>query len=148
MEAGAHFHQDPRYMTGGPVAGAVPGDVKLDSGWVDFAGVLLFIAGMMDVLWGIVAFANKSFFIQGGLVWEHLSTWAWILLIGGAIECVTGGLVLARKGVGRWMAIGVVVVAIFVNFLSLGAYPVWSVLALGANALVLWAVTTHKEDFR
>ena len=34
-----------------------------------------------------------------------------------------------------------------VNFLSVGAYPIWSVIALVFNALVLWAVTVHGEEF-
>jgi hypothetical protein len=32
------------------------------------------------------------------------------------------------------------------NFLSAGAYPLWS-LAITANALVLWAVTVHGDGF-
>jgi hypothetical protein len=144
MEAGAQYHQ----VTPRTPAGAVPPAAQVDSGWVDFAGVFLFIAGMMSLLWGIVALANKSFYIQGGLVWEHLNTWGWVTIIAGVIQCLTGGLVLARKGAGQWLTVVVVVVAIFVNFLSLGAYPIWSILAIAANALVLWAVTAHGDAFR
>ena len=36
---------------------------------------------------------------------------------------------------------------LFVNFLSIGAYPVWSILALVANGLVLWAVTVYGDAF-
>jgi hypothetical protein len=36
---------------------------------------------------------------------------------------------------------------ILLHFLALGAYPVWSVIALVTNGLVLWAVTAHGESF-
>ena len=32
------------------------------------------------------------------------------------------------------------------NFTTVGAYPVWSCIAIVANALVLWAVTAHGMD--
>lgn len=148
MEAGAHFHQDPAaYSSRAPRAGAVADAGPIDSGWVDLAGVFLIIAGLMNLLWGFVALANKTFYIEGGLVWEHLRTWGWILLVAGGVECLTGALVLARMSIARWMTIIVVVVAVFASFLSLGAYPIWSLLAIAANGLVLWAVTAHKAAF-
>jgi hypothetical protein len=30
------------------------------------------------------------------------------------------------------------------NFTTVGAYPVWSCIAIAGNALVLWAVTVHS----
>ena len=37
--------------------------------------------------------------------------------------------------------------SLFVNFLAIGAYPIWSILALVANGLVLWAVTVYGDAF-
>ena len=33
-----------------------------------------------------------------------------------------------------------------VNFVSIGAYPLWSCIGLVCNALVLWAVTVHGDE--
>ena len=33
-----------------------------------------------------------------------------------------------------------------INFISIGAYPVWSCIGLVGNALVLWAVTVHGDE--
>jgi len=46
------------------------------------------------------------------------------------------------------MAIVLAMVGILMNFLSIGAYPVWSVIAMSCNALVLWAVTVHSDQFQ
>jgi len=45
------------------------------------------------------------------------------------------------------IAIVIALAGLFVNFLSIGAYPIWSILALVANGLVLWAVTVHGGGF-
>ena len=37
-------------------------------------------------------------------------------------------------------------VGTLVNFLSIGAYPVWSIAAIVCSFLVLWAVTVHWEE--
>ena len=147
MEAGAHFHQDPAPMTGAPRAGAVreAGDDR--SGWVAFAGAYLLVAGTMDVIWGIVALDNRSEFHEGGLVWSDLNTWGWVAIVVGGAQILAGLLVLAQRFAGQWLAGILAVGGIFMNFLSVGAYPLWSLIALVANGLVLWAITAHGDEF-
>jgi len=148
MEAGAQYHSDPSQMTRRPSSGAVR-DAAYDrsSGWATFAGIYLIIAGGLNGLWGIVALAKKEHFIDGGLVFSNLQTWAWIALIVGLIQVATAVLVLMHNAIGMLMAIVVSMCALFANFLMFGAYPGWSAIALVANGLVLWAVTVHSEAF-
>ena len=87
-------------------------------GWLVFAGVYLLVAGAMNAVWGLAA-----------------------------IQLAAGGLVLAHRIVGRALAVVIALAGLFVNFLSVGAYPLWSILALVANGLVLWAVTVYGEAF-
>jgi hypothetical protein len=148
MEAGAHFHTDPQRMSAHPGAHAVrEAGADRMSGWVLFAGIYVIIGGALNLLWGIAALSKKEFFVEGGLVWSDLQTWGWIALIVGAVQVLTGILVLMRKGVGMVLAILVSMCALFANFLMFGAYPGWSAIALVCNGLVLWAVTVHSEAF-
>ncbi len=117
------------------------------SGWVAFAGAYLLIAGSMNVIWGIVALAEKENFVEDGLVWSNLETWGWISIVAGGAQALAGALMLARKFAGQWLGGILAMIGLFVNFLSVGAYPLWSLLALAANALVLWAVTAHGDEF-
>jgi hypothetical protein len=133
-------------MTSSPRAGAVRGAGDVGSGWVTFAGAYLFVAGVMNLIWGIVALSNKSAFVESGLVWSTLDTWGWIAIVTGALQGIAGLMVLARRFAGQWLAGVLAVVGIFVTF-SLGAYPIWSVIALVTNGLVLWAVTAHGDEF-
>ena len=62
-----------------------------------------------------------------------------------AIQLSAGTLVLTQKVVGRALAAVIALGGLFVNFLAIGAYPIWSILALVANGLVLWAVTVYWD---
>src|SRR3954464_15095135 len=140
MGTGARFRQETQQGPTNPAVDAIRDAPRIGSGWVAFAGTYLGLAGMLNLIWGITALANKSYFIENGLVWSSLSLWGWIAIIFGAVQFVAVGLLLARKVGGMLMAIVLAMVGILINFLSIGAYPVWSVVAMVCNALVLWAV--------
>jgi hypothetical protein len=86
--------------------------------------------------------------LEEGLAWSTLTTWGWVSVAVAAVQLSAGSLVLARRLVGRVLAVTIAMAGLFVNFLSVGAYPVWSILALVANGLVLWAVTVYGDAFR
>lgn len=134
-------------MTQGPRSGAVREARETGSGWLAFAAAYLFIAGGMNVLWGAAALANKSNFHENSLVWSNLNTWGWVSIIIGALQILAAFLTYMRTFAGQWMAGTIAALAIFANFLSVGAYPVWSIIALAANGLVIWAVTAHGDEF-
>ena len=117
------------------------------TGWIAFAGVYLLVAGAMNGIWGAAALTDRDVLLEDGLAWSTLTTWGWLSVAVAVAQLSAGGLVLARKVVGRVLAIGIALAGLFVNFLSIGAYPIWSILALVANGLVLWAVTVYGEAF-
>ena len=147
MEAGASFHQDPGHTTGRPGEGAVRAARDSGSGWIAFAGAYLLVAGIMNVIWGIVALSNKSAFHESGRVWSTLNTWGWIAVVSGGLQVLAGIMIAAQRFAGQWLGGVMALVGIFVSFFSAGAYPIWSVMALVANGLVLWAVTAHGDEF-
>jgi hypothetical protein len=116
-------------------------------GWVAFAGSYLALAGLLNLVWGITALSKKDYFTESGLLWTSLDTWGGLAVIVAVVQLVAGGLLFARKLGGVLMAIVLAMVGILMNFLSIGAYPVWSVIAMSCNALVLWAVTVHSDQF-
>jgi hypothetical protein len=130
-----------------PSAGAVRAAESSGPGWVAFASAYLAIAGGMHVIWGIVALSNKSAFHEDGLVWSKLDTWGWIAIVLGGLQMVAALMIFARRFAGQWLGGVLAIAGVFLSFLAAGAYPIWSVMALVANGLVLWAVTTHGDEF-
>ena len=117
------------------------------AGWIAFAGVYLLVAGTMNAIWGLAALTDREVLVEGKLAWSSLTTWGWVSFGVAAVQVAAGALVLARRVVGRVLAVLIALAGLFVNFLSIGAYPLWSILALVANGLVLWAVTVYGEAF-
>jgi hypothetical protein len=117
------------------------------SGWIAFAGVYLIVAGLMNAIWGLAALSDSDVLRERALAWSNLTTWGWVSVGAAAVQVAAGGLVLARRVVGRALAVVIALAGLFVNFLSIGAYPLWSILALVANGLVLWAVTVYGDAF-
>jgi hypothetical protein len=116
-------------------------------GWATFVAVYLLLVGVLNVIWGIAALSNKSYFYTGGLLWSSLNTWGWVAIIVGALQLVGAALVASRHAAGAVIAGSLAFFGIMLNFLSIGAYPVWSVILLVIDALIIWAVTVHSEEF-
>jgi hypothetical protein len=122
-----------------------PEEYRSSSGWALFVAVYLAIAGVLNIVWGIVALDHKSYFISGGLLWSELNTWGWVAIIVGAIQVIGAALVAARRAGGAVIAGFLAFFGIMLNFLSIGAYPVWSVIMLVVDAMIIWAVTVHSD---
>ena len=63
-------------------------DVHPGGGWILFAGVMLMLAGILNVIWGIAAIDNSSFFTDEGryVLFDDLNTWGWFFLIVGILQ--------------------------------------------------------------
>ena len=79
--------------------------------------------------------ATFSLTIGASIIWLAFG------ILVGVISAVTAGRLSDR------LITILALVGIFVSFFSAGAYPIWSIIALAANGLVLWAVTAHGDEF-
>jgi hypothetical protein len=121
---------------------------SIDARWLAFAGAYLMMAGVLNLIWGITALTKDDYFAEGGLVWSSLNTWGWISILIAVAQIATGAMVYARRFGATLIAVLIAMCGMVVNFLSVGAYPVWSIVAIVCNALVLWAVTVHSGAVR
>src|SRR5215212_3642976 len=72
------------------------------AGRVGFAGVLLLIAGVINILYGIGANAHASIFVNDTrFVLEDLNALGWVLIILGVIQLTGGFSLLAGHAYGR-----------------------------------------------
>ena len=67
-------------------------------GWAIFVATYLLIAGVLNVVWGIAALSDKSYFYIGGLLWSSLNTWGWVAIIVGGLQLLGAALAAARQG--------------------------------------------------
>jgi hypothetical protein len=117
-------------------------------GWVIFAGVLAVITGVFNIIQGLVALFDDQYFVvaQGDLLLLDFTAWGWIHLLVGVI------LVLVGLGIMRgspWALVAGVVVAGVNAIVQLGflaAYPVWSILIIALDVVVIYALIVHGRD--
>jgi hypothetical protein len=114
--------------------------------WLAFAGAYLMMAGGANLIWGITALAKKEYFAEEALLWSSLQTWGWVAIIIGAIQLATGVMTYLRRMVAQLIAMLLAMCGLLFSFTTVGAYPIWSCVAIVCNALVLWAVTAHGMD--
>lgn len=108
------------------------------TGRVAFVAILLMIAGVLNVIYGIAAVGNAHFFASTQYVFSSLHTWGWITIIIGVIQLVAGFSLMAGGGFGRVIGIFAAMIGALESLLSIGgAHPFWSI---GVFALCLWVL--------
>lgn len=119
-------------------------------GWIAFAGVMLIIAGALSSIHGLVAIFNDDWvvFTNNDAVSIDLTTWGWIHLIVGIIVLLAGFGVFTGNVLARTVGVIVAVVSLIANFLWLPVYPIWSVIIITIDVLVIWALTAHGSEAR
>ena len=123
-------------------------------GWIVFAGIVLFIIGSIDVLQGLVAILEDEFVVETrrGLAIVDATTWGWITLLWGVLIFFAGLGLLGGAGWARWLAIigvglnAIEQIAFMANFPQ--AYPLWNLLIVALNVLVLFALTARWQGYK
>ena len=120
------------------------------TGWITFAGVMLIIGGSLGLIFGLIAAVNDNWvvFTNRGQVSLDLSTWGWVHIIVGAIVVLAGFGVFTGNILARIVGVAVAVVSLIANFLWLPVYPVWAIIIITMDVLVIWALTAHGGEMR
>jgi hypothetical protein len=116
------------------------------SSYSNFAGIFLFVVGLFNILDGVMTLWRKEYFEGAEVVVANLQTWGWAVLVVGVVQLLAGWLVLSRSAVGRWVGIGIVIISMMVSFLAIGHYPLWTLVILVIDAIVLWGLTGRWES--
>jgi hypothetical protein len=117
------------------------------TGWWVFAGILLAIAGVLNVIWGIAAIGDSKFFTQNATyIFSGLNTWGWIVLIIGVIQLIAGFSLFSGGGFGRWIGIIAAALGAFGALLSIPAYPFWSLCLFALAIIILYELAAAPEQ--
>ncbi len=121
-------------------------------GWVYFAGILLIIEAAFDILFGFVAlYAPDTAYFRGSngaLVGYDVQAWGWWSLILGIIVLLTGIFLFRGALWARLFAVIVAGVNAVLNLLTVPTQPVWSLVLVAVNLLIIYAVTVHGGELK
>ena len=152
---------DPRYSTGarptrthGPSSVDPTYLVREESpwvAWVQFASIMLILLGSFHVIEGLVGLFRDEVFATGrrGLVVDtSYTTWGWAHMIWGLVAIMVGASLLAGRMWARIVGVCVAFLSAIVNLAFLPAYPVWSLMMIGLDVLIIWAIVVHGGELR
>ena len=115
-----------------------------------FAAVLLLIAGTLNIIYGIRAVDDASFFVNNTqFLFSSLHTWGWVAIILGAIQ-VTAAFSLFALGIfGRIVGIVAATLGAIGALLNIGgAHPWWSLGIFAICLIVLHGLLVLGEPER
>lgn len=108
------------------------------------AAALLLTAGFITLFQGISAVAEDEVFVVGPqYVYEFdLTGWGWVHIVFGVLLILTALALMTGATWARVTAIGLASLSIVVNFLWLPYYPLWSILIIALDIVIIWAIAT------
>jgi hypothetical protein len=115
-------------------------------GFITLAGVMLFLAAAANALWGIAAFANDDYFAADELLFGDLSAWGGVYLAIAAVQLITALLIFNKSHFGALVGILIAGVNAIAQLMAIGAYPVWSVIVLVIDGLIIYGLCVYGFD--
>ena len=115
-------------------------------GWATFAGTMLLIASVLNLIYGFSAIYNDDYLAEEEFLFGPVALWGWLAVgIGVAMLATALGL-FARSPMAALLGIALAAVNALVHLLAIGADTVWSLLVIAIDALVIYGLTSHGFD--
>ncbi len=112
-----------------------------------FVAILLMIAGVLNIIYGIAAIGNAHFFDNTQYVFSSLHTWGWITVILGVIQLTAGFSLIGGGGYGRFIGIVAATLGALESLLSIGgAHPWWSLAIFALCIYILYGLIVFGEE--
>jgi hypothetical protein len=115
-------------------------------GWVYFAAAVLVVGGIFQAIEGLVALFKDDMYAVGssGLVVSiDYTAWGWLHLALGAALIVVGTALFSGRLWARIVAIILAALSAIGNFLFIPAYPVWCLVIIALDVMVIYALCAH-----
>ena len=118
-------------------------------GWVAFASSMMVLLGILQVIEGFVAIFDDGYYrvAPSGLVVSiDYTAWGWTHLLLGLLIVASGVGLLSGNVAARTVAVVLAGLSSILNLLFMAAHPVWSIIIIAVDVLVIYAVTVHGRE--
>ena len=119
-------------------------EARAGAGWLAFAGFMLGLAGIWNVIDGILAISSSRVYAaETVFAFSDLNTWGWIILALGALQLFAAFSVAAGSEYARWFGIGVAGANAIGQLFFLPAYPLWALSMFAIDILIIYALAVY-----
>ena len=128
------------YPPGNRTSDYTPGE-----GWLLFAGVMLFLAGLLNVIWGIAAIDDSAFFTDEGryVLFDDLNTWGWFFLLVGILQLVAAYSVWTGGAFGAVFGIFAAGLNALILLFTVNAFPFAAFMLFLVDLLVIYGLVVY-----
>jgi hypothetical protein len=112
------------------------------SGSTVLAATLMILSGLWSFLVGLTAILKQGFFVnQSNYTFQwSVHGWGWLHLVLGIVVLAAGASVLLGQTWAKALGIVLAVFSGLSFFLFLPYYPLWSIVMIGVDVFVIWAL--------
>jgi hypothetical protein len=114
-------------------------------GWAMFAGIIMVIVGASNVIFGLTALFNDDVLtkVGGQLLVADFTTWGWVSLLIGIVMILAAFGLFTGKSWALWATIVFATVNAIGQISWITVYPIWSLIAIALNVIVIYQLTTR-----
>jgi len=119
-------------------------------GWGFFAGFMMVVMGVMQSISGLTALLNDDWLLvtQRSLLVFDFTTWGWVHLLLGVVVLAAGFSVLHGAVWARTVGVLLAGISLVANLAYVNTYPIWSIVIMIVDVLVIYALTVHGAELR
>ena len=119
-------------------------DSEKVAGWLLFAGTMVMIAGILNLIYGISGIGNANWLeANTDYVFSSMKTWGWIVLIVGILQLTAAFSIWAGNEYGRWMGIASAGLNSIVMLMFIPAYPFGALAVFAIDVLVIYGLAAY-----
>jgi hypothetical protein len=117
-------------------------------GFTMFASFMLILMGSFHAIAGLAGILEDEFYVAtpNYMLQFDSTQWGWIHLLFGVVIVLAGIGLFSGAVWARTVGVIIAVISAIVNFAWLPVQPVWSILMIAVNVIVIWALTVHGRD--
>lgn len=123
------------------------GAPRTGRGWAGFAGMMILVVGTFNVIWGLVALVQDTYFASDQLLMWSLNSWGAIHIAVGCLQLLTALLIFSGSGAGPVLGLVLAFFSAVGALVSIGAYPIWSIVIIAIDGLIIYALTVYGDAF-
>src|SRR4051794_28433422 len=113
-------------------------------GWILFAGIMLAMIGVLNVVYGIAAVSNSKVFVRDvAFVLGSLNAWGWVLIVIGVCQLAVSVGIFRLSEAARWLGILFAAANGVVQLLVLPAHPVWALMVFFVDIIIVFGLLTY-----
>jgi hypothetical protein len=119
------------------------------TGWIMFASFMMFMLGMFQAVQGLVAIFDDGYYAvtaSGLLLSVDYTAWGWVHLLLGLLIVAAGAGLLTGNMAARIFAVALAGLSAIVNLVFIEAKPIWSIIVIAIDVLVIYSVTVHGRE--